>query len=140
MEAMRNGAFYRGDYHHAAFMALLFLGVMLRPGAVYKFLDLAEPSNARLLQRGHYFLIMTLLMRIPEIYDIYSEEERRQIHNLGQFSALYYVPYFLQSVFAARAPMNDLNLICRMRQLRMYDPHVADPVLKCMDRHTNYLG
>ena len=121
-------------------MALLYLGLTLRPGEVYKFLDLAAPSNARFLQRGLFFLIITLLMRIPEIHDLYTEEERRQIHNMGQFSALYYVPYFLQSVFAARAPMNDLNLISRIRQLRMYDPSVANPVLKCMDRHTDYLG
>ena len=50
------------------------------------------------------------------------------------------MPYFLQTVSAARAPMNDLNLIWRMRQLRQYDPIVATPVLKVLDRHTDYLG
>ena len=53
--AIWKGAFYRGDYHHGAFLALLFLGLRLREGVVYRFVDLAKVSNARFLQRALFF-------------------------------------------------------------------------------------
>ena len=138
--AMLRGAFYRGDYHHATFLALLYLGVRLRPGVTYKFVDLAEVSNARFLQRALYFTMITLLLRVPAIAALYTEEEQRNIRRLGMFSSVYYIPYFLDTVHYARAPLNDLQLIWRIRQLRMYDDKIASECLKVMDRHTDYLG
>ena len=55
VEAMKEGAFCRGDYHLARFLALLYLGVRLRQGVSYRLVDLAAISNARFLQWTLYF-------------------------------------------------------------------------------------
>ena len=138
--ALKEGAFYRGDYHHGAFLALLFLGVRLREGHTYRFVDLAKVSNARFLQRALYFVTIALLIEVPAVRSLYSEEERRSAQRLAMFSAVYYIPYFLETVSYDKAPLNDLRLIWRVRQLKMYEEKMATEVLKVMDRHTDYLG
>ena len=50
-KALEAGAFIRGDYKYAAHFIMLFLGVRITDGAVYKFPDLAKISNARFIQR-----------------------------------------------------------------------------------------
>ena len=50
-------------------------------------------------------------------YMNYSEEERREVELLAEFSALFYAPMFLQSSLAAEAPYLDLKNIQDLRQL-----------------------
>ena len=138
--AVRQGGFYGGDYHHGAFLALLYLGVRLRAGVVYNFVDLAAVSNARFLQRALYFATITLLINVPAVNALYTEEEKTNIQRLGMFATVYYIPYFLDTIHYDRAPLNDLKLVWRIRQLRMYDNAMATEVLKVLDRHTDYLG
>ena len=47
----------------------------------------------------------------------YTEEERREVQLLAEFSALFYTPMFLQSSLPAEAPYLDLKNIQDLRQL-----------------------
>ena len=63
------------DYYRAApFLILLFLGVKLRPGVVFKFPDPCKVSNARFLQRLLYILMIALLINVPVVASMFSEE------------------------------------------------------------------
>ena len=59
---------------------------------------------------------------------------------MAVFSAIYYIPYFLETVHYDKAALNDIMRVWRVRQLRMYDEDMATEVLKVLDRHTDYLG
>ena len=100
--AMINGTFVRGDHLHAVQFVLLYLGVKVKAGVTLRFPDLAGVSNARFLQRALYFILIGLLIEMPEVRRLYSLVERKRIGRLQLFCALYYAPYFLETPIASR--------------------------------------
>ena len=68
------------------------------------------------MQRGLNYVTLELLDQQAD-YMSYSEEERREVKLLAEFSALFYTPMFLQSSLAAEAPYLDIKNIQDLRQL-----------------------
>ena len=140
LDCRQRGLFQRNDQKFAADFILMKLGVRLQEGVTYTFPDLAEPSNARFLQRMLYFGEMDLLMRVPAVRALFTAEEQEVISRMSLFCTLFYGPYFLSTPIASRAATNDLDLIENLREFRVFDQEIADQALKVMDRHCDYLS
>ena len=140
LESRNKGLFQRNDQRFAADFILMKLGVPLPEGVLYTLPDLAEPSNARFLQRMLYFGEMDLLMNVPAVRALFSDEERRLISRMSLFCTLFYGPYFLSTPIASKAATHDLDLIEKLREFRDHDQEIAEQALKVMDRHSDYLS
>ena len=86
-----------------------------------------------------YFGMMDLLMDIPAVRALFTDEERGVISRMSLFCTLFYGPYFLSTPIASKAATNDLDLIEKLREFRVFDQEIADQALKVMDRHCDYL-
>jgi hypothetical protein len=67
-------------------------------------------------------------------------EERRQIHQMAQFIALFYAKYFLRSRIAVFSPQDDLKFLSSMISYRDEDPDLTIPVIASIKRHLWYLS
>ena len=74
-------------------------------------------SHERFMQHGLNYVTLDLLLDEQADYMNYTEEERREVQLLAEFSVLFYTPMFLQSSLAAEAPYLDLKNIQDLRQL-----------------------
>ena len=140
LESKNRGLFKRNDQRFAADFILMKLGVPLREGVLYTLPDLAEPSNARFLQRMLFFGLIDLLKNLPAVRALFSAEEWKIISRMAIFCTLFYGPYFLSTPVASQAATHDLDLIESLREYREQDPDIAEQALKVMDRHSDYLS
>ena len=114
---LEKDTFTRGDYKELAVLVFVYLsGKTDIRGKQFKFSLPHNISHARFMQRGLNYVALELLDEQAD-YMNYSEEERREVQLLAEFSALYYTPMFLQSSLAAEAPYLDLKNIQDLREL-----------------------
>lgn len=115
-------------------LAVLYLGGVAkgfsfpRPGAMH---------NARFMSKGIYLIMLALLQKIlPFLLD----EEKDNINRVNLFCVLWYVPLFLQSSVAEKAPSSDLSALIDMKKYKNHDPELAGAVYTSISRHTWYLS
>ena len=140
LESRNRGLFQRNDQRFAAYFILMKLGGPLPEGVLYTLPDLAEPSNSRFLQRMLYFGEIYLLMNVPAVRALFSDEERRLISRMSLFCTLFYGPYFLSTPIASKAATHDLDLTEKLRDFSDHVQEIAEQALKVMDRHSDYLS
>ena len=136
-DAKRTAQYSRGDYMSALNLVLLFLGSVLglctlpRPARI---------SKARFLQIGLYYLTVFLLLDIPEVAALFTQQEIVEIQTMAEFCALHYIPFMLKAKYAASAPRNLLTAIHRLRSIRVSHPVVAAVALQKRELHLNFLS
>ena len=92
--------------------------------------------HARFMRKAIYLLKMELMTERISV----TVEERRQIHQMAQFIALFYAKYFLRSRIAVFTPQDDLQFLSSMISYRDEDPDLAIPVIASIKRHLWYLS
>ena len=117
-------------------LILIFLGVFLqwslpRPGAV---------SSARFMQIGVYYLTICLLLDIPEVREIFTDDEITEIERMAEYCAIHYLPWMLLAKYAAAAPRHLLTSIANLRSIRSSHPTVSSVALQKKELHLNFLS
>ena len=136
-ETSRNKDFAeRGDYMEVIKLVLLFLGVKVpmtlpRPCAV---------SRARFLQPCKYYLSMFLLLDVPEMQRLLTEEEVKEVEVMAPYVALHYVPGMCTAKDATASPSNLLTTIYHLRLIRDDSPLVATIALNKWKKHLNWIS
>ena len=114
---LEKDTFTRGDYKELAVLVFVYLsGKTDIRGKQFKFSLPHNISHARFMQQGLNYVTLDLLDKQAD-YMNYSEEERREVELLAEFSALFYAAMFLQSSLAAEAPYLNLKNIQDLRKL-----------------------
>ena len=114
---LEKNTFTRGDYKELAVLVFVYLsGNTDVRGKKFQISLPHNISHARFMQRGLNYITLELLDEQAD-YMNYTQEERREVELLAEFSALFYTPMFLQSSLAAEAPFLDLKNIQDLRQL-----------------------
>ena len=126
--------FPRADYLQLAQLIVVWLGGVVENFSFYK---PKKVSSARFVQRAIYYISMELL---SYQYELFSEEEIKEIEIMAEFSAIFYGPWFLRSPLTASAPYNDLKAMKEMRDYRAIRGVEATACLVSWDRHLDYLS
>ena len=114
---LENDTFVRADYRELAVLVFVYLsGNTDIKGQQFQVSLPHNISHARFMQRSLNYITLELLDQQAD-YMNYTEEERREVQLLAEFSALFYTPMFLQSSLPAEAPYLDLKNIQDLRQL-----------------------
>ena len=117
-------------------LILIFLGVFLqwslpRPGAV---------SSARFMQIGVYYLIICLLLDVPEVREIFTDDEITEIEMMAEYCAIHYLPWMLLAKYASAAPRHLLTSIANLLSIRSSHPTVSSVALQKKELHLNFLS
>ena len=123
-------------YNDSLNLILIFLGVFLewtlpRPGAV---------SPTRFMHIGVYYLTICLLLDIPEVREIFTEDEILEIEKMAEYCAIHYLPWMLLAKYAAAAPRHLLTSIANLRSIRSTHPTVSAVALQKKELHFNFFS
>ena len=66
----------------------------------------------------HKLPIIELCKNIPEVRELYTEQEWKEIRVMTIFSALFYVTWMCLAKYAHMAPANLLKAVCHLRKLK----------------------
>lgn len=104
-ECILKNTFPREDYRELIELVFIYLCVGELPTRKFFFRQLGAMHHNRFMSKSIYLMKVELMTeRIS-----FSVEERRQVHKMAQFIALYYAKYFLRSLIAVFSPLDDLE-------------------------------
>nr|XP_047135527.1 uncharacterized protein LOC124812679 [Hydra vulgaris] len=134
-----NDIFPRNDYKYFIQVAVLWLGSKVKD---FHFRFPMASHHVRFMAQGLYYLTYDILQ--PQFSnlcpDIISLKEGKLIHEIGSFTALFYVPWFIKAPIPAIAPSLDLKAINEMIQYSELCLKPAEAVLKSLEKHNYYLN
>jgi hypothetical protein len=129
--AIENKTFPREDYRELAELALIWLGGTLPGNRMFSFRKPGAFHAARFMSKAIYLLKMDILSeRIEQ-----DPEQRRLIHRMAIFIAIYYTKYFFRSRIASFAPQDDYKFFCEMKAFKAEDEEIANALLESLSRH-----
>ncbi|XP_065640135.1 uncharacterized protein LOC136072753 [Hydra vulgaris] len=137
---LNNDIFLRNNYKYFIQLAVLWLGGKVKD---FHFRFPMALHHARFMAQG-FFYYLTYDILQPQFSnlcpDIISLQERKLIHEIGLFTALFYVPWFIKAPIPAIAPSLDLKAIDEMIQYSELCLKPAEAVLKSLEKHNWYLN
>ena len=104
-------------------LTIVYLGGKV-PGFTFKMPG--ADGNARWMSKVIYDLKIELLSKVFDL----SPEEKSQVHDIAQFSALLYVKYWLQTPLPSSAARHDLEFMAKVLHYRLTKPVIAFNVLQ----------
>ena len=131
--ALNIDTFARVDYKNLCSLTVIFLGGSI-PG--FKFSRPGAMHNARFMAKGIYLGMLTLLQ---EKLEFLTDEDKVKINRVNQFIMTWYVPMFLQSSIACKAPSSDLAAMKAMQIYSRIDFEVGTEAYLSLNRHCWYL-
>ena len=102
----------------------------------FKFPRSGAMHNARFMAKAIYLAMMSLLQNQLSFL---SDTDKSKINRVNLFCMLWYVPMFLQSSIACKAPSTDFAAITDMRNYSKFETEVAMEVYLSLKRHGWYL-
>lgn len=134
-ECILKNIFPREDYRELIELVFIYLGGGELPARKFFLRQPGAMHHARFMSKSIYLMKMELMTeRIS-----FSVEERRQVHKMAQFIALFYAKYFLRSRIAVFSPLDDLKFLSSIISYSDEDPDLAIPVITSIKRHLWYL-
>ena len=134
-DCLTKNTFPKEDYRELIELTFVYLGGKL-PARKFFLRQPGAMHHARFMSKAIYLLKMELMTERISV----TVEERRQIHQMVQFIALFYAKYFLRSRIAVFSPQDDLKFLSSMISYRDEDPDLAIPVIASIKRHLWYLS
>ena len=118
----------REDYKELLQLLIVSLGGKV-PGFSFKMPG--ADHHARWMSKAIYYLKIRLLSNVFEL----SPEERIQVDQISEFTAVLYVKYWLQAPLPSCAARLDLEFMAKVLHYRLTRPAVAFNVLQSTNRH-----
>ena len=123
----------REDYRELLELLIVSLGGTV-PGFSFKMPG--ADHHARWMSKAIYYLKIKLL---SNIFDL-SSDEKLEVHEISEFTVLFYVKYWLQTPLSSAAARIDLDFMSNILHYRHFTkPKIAFAIMQSSYRHLWYL-